>query len=99
MEVLVRQRIDLTAPPHPLPKEGGRRSMPCCSPGPVSSPAIFWSVIRPFGVPRPGAWTASAVSGQTSLGGNCRHDGRGRKSRRARHTAAQYLWAAFDPVP
>jgi hypothetical protein len=76
MDVLARQRIDLTAPPHPFTKNGGPHSTRCCNPGRACSPAICRSVARPYGVSLRGGWTVCAGFARTSFSEPTGHDDR-----------------------
>jgi hypothetical protein len=61
-----------TRPRHRIPSSltaTGQPSMHYCNPRRESSLATSSSAMPPYGVPRPGAWTASARSGPTSFNG------------------------------
>jgi hypothetical protein len=68
MDVLARQQIDRSAPPHPF-TQNGRWSFDALLQSSENSPEQFWSATRRYGVPRRVAWTIFVGSGRTLCSG------------------------------
>jgi hypothetical protein len=66
LDVLVQQKIDLTAPPIPSPAMGAQHSMPCSNRGLACLPKICLWATRLFGSRPPVASTVYANSGPMS---------------------------------